>query len=229
MHDGAKEMKRALAVCLSLIASQAVSVEERIAPLRPLPAGAVNPLPPDTKILSQKAANAFGQGRWAEAREAYREMLSLDPDNALIWANLGAVEQQAKSTQTAIECFERSVQINPTLATSWSALGLIHTGRGDHYMAISCLTRAIHEDPLDPRSHNYLAIAIRQLGWHTAAESELQRAIELNPSYGIAHFNLALLYSDQKPPSLELAKVHYKKALSLGVEKDELLERRLNE
>ncbi len=222
-------MKRAIVVCLCLLASQADSAEDRIAPLRPLPVGAVNPLPPDTKILSQKAANAFGQGKWAEAREAYREMLSLDPDNALVWANLGAVEQQAKATQTAIECFERSVQINPTLATSWSALGLIHTERGDHYLAISCLTRAIHEDPLEPRAHNYLAIAMRQLGWHTAAESELQRAIELSPSYGIAHFNLALLYSEQKPPSLELANIHYKKALSLGVDRDELLERRLKE
>lgn len=222
-------MKRTLAMWLSLVAAQAESADDRVAPLRPLPPGAVNPLPPDTKILSQKAANAFGQGKWVEAREAYREMLSLDPDNALVWANLGAVEQQAKVTQTAIECFERSVQINPTLATSWSALGLMHRERGDHYLAISCLTRAIHEDPLEPRSHNYLAIAMRQLGWHTAAESALQRAIELNPSYGIAHFNLALLYSDQKPPSLELAKIHYKKALALGVESDELLERRLKE
>jgi len=34
---------------------------------------------------------------------------------------------------------------------------------------------------------------------------------------------------DQRPPSTELAKMHYKKAQSLGVEKDEVLERRLAE
>ena len=69
-------------------------------------------------------------------------------------------------------------------------------------------TRAIHEDPTDAHAHNYLAITTRNLGWNSSAESELQRAIELNPKYGIAHFNLALLYVDQKPPSSELAKRH---------------------
>ncbi|MCA1964835.1 MAG: tetratricopeptide repeat protein [Prosthecobacter sp.] len=221
-------MSRAVLLCFWALAGLA-GAQDRVAPVRPLPAGAVDPLPPDTKILSQKAANAFGKGDWKTARAAYQEMLSLDAGNALVWANLGAVEQQDGQAKAAIECFEKSVQINPTLATSWSALGLIHSQRGDRYLAVSCLSRAIHEDPLDPRAHNYLAIALRQLGWHTAAEAELQRAIELKPDYGIAHFNLALLYVDQKPPSLELARVHYKKALSLGVEKDALLERRLKE
>ena len=57
----------------------------------------------------------------------------------------------------------------------------------------------------------------------------LLRAIELNPDYGVAHFNLALLYLDQKPPALELARRHYEKAVALGVEKDEIVERRLKE
>jgi hypothetical protein len=34
---------------------------------------------------------------------------------------------------------------------------------------------------------------------------------------------------EQRPPSIELAKRHYEKALSLGVAKDEVVERRLKE
>jgi hypothetical protein len=48
-------------------------------------------------------------------------------------------------------------------------------------------------------------------------------------NYHLWKHNLALLYMDQRPPSTELAKMHYKKAQSLGVEKDEVLERRLAE
>jgi Tfp pilus assembly protein PilF len=197
--------------------------------LEQLPIGQANPLPNHTTILARKAADAFAKQDWEAARAAYQEMLTLDAENALAWANLGAVEQQAGRIKEAIEAFEKSVKYNPSVAHSWNALGLLYTTKGDTYLAISMFTRAIHEDPMDARAHNYLAIACRNLAWNSAAEAELQRAIELNPRYGIAHFNLALLYVDQKPPSIELAKRHYQKALSFGVEKDEILERRLKE
>ena len=197
--------------------------------LQRLPLGAAGTLPADTTSISQKAAAAFSKKDWPAARAAYQEMLTVDAENALAWANLGAVEQQAGQTKQALECFEKSVLFNPGLVQSWNALGLLHSAKGDTYQAMSMFSRAIHEDPEDARAHNFLAITIRDLGWNAAAEAELQRAIELNPQYGIAHFNLALLYVDQKPPSTELAKRHYQKALALGVEKDEIVERRLKE
>lgn len=203
--------------------------EKPTSKLEQLPMGKVDPLPAHTAVLGKQAADAFAKRDWEEARAAYKEMLTLDDKNALAWANLGAVEQQAGRMKEAMEAFERSVKINPAVAQSWNALGLLHAEKGDTYLAISMFTRAIHEDPEDARAHNYLAIACRNLSWHTAAESELLRAIELNPNYGIAHFNLALLYADQKPPSIEMAKRSYQKALTLGVEKDEILERRLKE
>jgi tetratricopeptide (TPR) repeat protein len=203
--------------------------QETTAPLQRMPLGASGTLPADTVILAQRAAAAFAKKDWDTARAAYQEMLSLDQENALAWANLGAVQQQSGLDIEALECFEKSVLYNPGLVQSWNALGLLYSTKGDTYQAMSMFSRAIHEDPEDARAHNYLAITIRSLGWNAAAESELQRAIELNPKFGIAHFNLSLLYMDQKPPSMELAKMHYKKAQSLGVGKDEVLERRLAE
>ena len=203
--------------------------QETTPPLQRMPLGTSGTLPADTTILSQRAAAAFAKKDWQAARAAYQEMLSLDQENALAWANLGAVQQQSGLSKEALECFGKSVLYNPGLVQSWNALGLLYFAKGDTYQAMSMFSRAIHEDPEDARAHNYLAITIRSLGWNTAAESELQRAIELNPKFGIAHFNLALLYMDQKPPSVELAKLHYQKAQALGVEKDEVLERRLAE
>ncbi|MBK8035938.1 MAG: tetratricopeptide repeat protein [Verrucomicrobiaceae bacterium] len=202
---------------------------QETSPLTPAPVEKVGELPPLTKALNEKAAVAFSKGDWAAARKAYREMIEMDPKNALVWANLGAVEQQAGDAKKAIECFEQSVEHNAALAQSWVALGLLRLEAGDTYLAISALSRAIHEDPEDARAHNYLAIAAKNLGWAGAAESELQKALELKPDYGIAHFNLALMMLEQRPPSIELAKRHYEKALSLGVAKDEVVERRIKE
>lgn len=213
-----------------LLATGVVHAEDP--PAQPLNQAAVErtgTLPPDSTILAQKAAAAFGKKDWPTARAAYQEMLKTEPDNALAWANLGAVEQQAGRVREAIECFTKSVQFNPQISQSWNALGLLHSAKGDNYLAVSMFTRAIHEDPADARAHNYLAISIKTLGWADAAESELLRAIELDPTYGLAHFNLALMYLDQTPSAIELAKRHYEKALALGVAKDEIVERRLKE
>jgi tetratricopeptide (TPR) repeat protein len=218
---------RTCLACLLLL--PALLAAQDASPLIPAPVEKVGELPPLTKALNEKAAVAFSKGDWASARKAYNEMIELDPKNALVWANLGAVEQQAGDAKRAVECFEKSVEHNAALAQSWLALGLLRLEAGDTYHAISCLTRAIHEDPEDARAHNYLAIATKNLGWMDAAEAELQKAIAMKPDYGVAHFNLALMMLEQRPPAIELAKRHYDKALSLGVAKDEVVERRLKE
>ena len=184
-------------------------------------------LPPATATLADRAARAFARHDWVSARKAYREMLTTDPENALAWANLGAVEQQSGAHDAAASCFEASVRFNDKLAQSWISLGLIYSAKGDHYRALSCLARALHEDPTDAHAHNFLAIEVKNLGWTDAAVTELQRAIEISPDYGLAHFNLAAMYLDQKPPAIALAKRHYDRAMTLGVEKDDVLEQKL--
>ncbi len=186
-------------------------------------------LPALTTALSERAANAFGQGKWDEARKAYEEMLQEDPNNALTLANLGAVEQNADHLKAAQSYMMRAVAINPTLQQTWIALGMCSYEKGDTYLALSALSRATHEDPTDAKAHNYLAVIVKKLGWLDAAEAELQRAIELSPDYANAHFNLALMYLERKPPAMELAKRHYDKALSLGAERDEIMEQKLKE
>ncbi len=184
-------------------------------------------LPTATAALADRAARAFSKHDWAGARKAYREMLQSDPENSLAWANLGAVEQQDGNIDAAAACFEASVRFNGKLAQSWLSLGLLYSSKGDRYHALSCFARALHEDPVDARAHNYLAIEAKNLGWIDTALSELQRAIELNAGYGIAHFNIATIYLEQKPPAKALARRHYEKALDLGVEKDEVIEQKL--
>jgi tetratricopeptide (TPR) repeat protein len=196
--------------------------------------GLVNPgregtLPPESTALARSAAEAFAKRDWDSARSAYAELLQAEPVNALAWANLGVVEQQAGNMDASIEAFEQSVRFNPALVQSWIALGLAYSERGDRYKAVSALSRAVHEDPMDARAHNYLAIVGNKLGWTQMAQAEFEKAVQLNPDYGIAHFNLSLTYLEQRPPALELARRHYEKAVSLGLAKDEIVERRLKE
>lgn len=189
----------------------------------------IGKLPSLTVSLSQRASDAFAKKDWTTARKCYLEMLEVDPNNALTLANLGAVEQQDGNLKLAQSYFEKALTVNPALQQTWTALGLVSYELGDSYRAVSALSRAVHEDPMDARAHNYLAAAVKKLGWLDAAEAELRRAIEINPSYANAHFNLALMYLERKPPAIELARRHYETALSLGAERDELVDEKLKQ
>lgn len=184
-------------------------------------------LPSYTSGLSDLASQAIARKDWDKARGYYLEMLKAEPDNPLALANIGAVEQQTGRLKEAKNYMLRAVKINPALQQTWLALGLVCYDMGDSYLAVSALSRAAHEDPLDPKAHNFLAVVMRSLGWLDAAEAELQRAIELKPDYANAHFNLALMYLERRPPALELARRHYQKAVSLGAEKDDSVEEKL--
>jgi Tfp pilus assembly protein PilF len=61
------------------------------------------------------------------------------------------------------------------------------------------------------------------------AEAALRKAIELDPSYAGAHVNLAVVYITQQPPAVELARLHYQKALAEGAPRNADLEKMIEE
>lgn len=186
-------------------------------------------LPQLTQELAQRAAAAVSKKDWKTARSAYSEMVEADPANAPALANLGAVEYQLKEYEAAIGHLEKALAVKPGLAQTWLTLGMVHYDREDPMRALSALSRAVAEKPDDPRAHNHLAAAAKALGWLAAAESELQRALDLDPNYAEAHFNLALTYLERRPPGIELARRHYLRAVELGIPRDELMEKQLND
>ncbi|MGI8602516.1 MAG: tetratricopeptide repeat protein [Verrucomicrobiales bacterium] len=186
-------------------------------------------LPPLTNELAQRGAAAVSRRDWKSAREIYREMVQAEPANALALANLGSVEYHLQDFDPAVEHLEAALRQRPNLAQTWLTLGMVHYQRDEHHLALSAISRAVAEKPNDPRAHNYLAAVIKALGWTTAAESELQKALDLDPNYSEAHFNLAIMYLDQKPPATEMARRHYLRALELGTPKDEVVEKQLND
>lgn len=186
-------------------------------------------LPDLTRELAQRAAAAVSRKDWKTARTAYREMVDAEPGNAPALANLGAVEFQLQEYDAAVSHLERALIAKPGLAQTWLTLGMVHYARDEPMRALSALSRAVAEKPDDPRARNHLAAAAKALGWLGAAESELQRALDLDPSYAEAHFNLALIYLERRPPGIELARRHYLRAVELGTPRDQAIEKQLND
>lgn len=201
----------------------------------PPPSKGARELPPlerpleQTTIFAREATEAMRSRDWVKAAEKWEDLLKIQPESAAALSNLGSVEIKLGKNPQAIQHLEKAVTLRPKLAATWMTLGLLHSDMGNPMMAISCLSRAIHEDPADSRLHNALAVVLKQVGWTNGAEMELQKCIDLNPDYAEGHFNLALLYLEQKPPALESARRHYFFARDLGAPPDELVDKQFKE
>jgi Flp pilus assembly protein TadD len=106
-------------------------------------------------------------------------------------------------------------------------LSNVYCRQGRFGEAVEILKEVIKKDPQNAVAHNYIAIALGKQGNTREAEEFFQRSIMLNGNYSNAHFNLAVMYANTEPPSLELARKHYEMAKSLGAEPDSVMERRL--
>jgi tetratricopeptide (TPR) repeat protein len=192
------------------------------------PTSEIGALPPLTSAIGKRAAKAFLQGKWHEARDAYLEILRSDPDNAPTLTNLGATFLELEQYTQARKHLEKALQVNPGLHQARIILGVTYLRSGDSYRAIAALSRVVAEQPKNARAHNYLAVATLQRGWTTAAERQLQEAVSADPGFAEAHYNLAIRYMEKTPPAVELAHRHYQRAIDLGATPSSRLSSRIN-
>jgi len=184
-------------------------------------------LPDDMRETAQDAADLFKNQKYDESAAKYQSIIDKYPESLYAWSNLGVVRFQQGKFDEALRALQQAVKLSPTDAFSYSNLGIVYYQLNQYENAIDALNSAKALDPNDPKTHNYLGCACSQKGWQEVAEKEFRKAIELDPNFGDAHFNLALVYATSKPPSLELARREYNRALELGIGKDARLEKLL--
>jgi Flp pilus assembly protein TadD/predicted nuclease with TOPRIM domain len=181
-------------------------------------------VPSEFRDLAREANELFARQKFDEAAAKYQTILNSYPDSLYALSNIAVVRFQQGNYQEAENHLRRAIQLAPQDAFSHSILGISLYQQGKYDEAVQMLSRAIALDPNDPKTRNYLGISASQKGWQEAAEQECRKAIELDPNYGDAHFNLAVIYATQRPPSLELARRHYNRAVELGIPRDQQLE-----
>jgi tetratricopeptide (TPR) repeat protein len=184
-------------------------------------------LPDDMRETAQDAADLFKNQKYDESAAKYQSIIEKYPESLYAWSNLGVVRFQQGKYDDALKALQQAVKLSPTDAFSYSNLGIVYYQLNQYENAIDALNSAKALDPNDAKTHNYLGCAESQKGWQEVAEKEFRKAIEIDPNFGDAHFNLALVYATSKPPSLELARREYNRALELGIGKDARLEKLL--
>jgi Flp pilus assembly protein TadD len=185
-------------------------------------------LPAGTATLVAEAQRDFSAGRFDSAQEKYQHVLSRDDRNATILANLATIQMEMNRLDDADQHVQRAIAAAPDDPHILLILGTLRFRQERLDDALDALSRAGRLDPRNAEIQSALGMVLGEKGMRVSAETALRRAIQLDPHFAKAHHNLAVIYITQKPPAVELARLHYRKAREAGMAANPELEKMLD-
>jgi tetratricopeptide (TPR) repeat protein len=188
----------------------------------------IKELPGGSAQLVAEAQHYFSAGQFDKAEDDYQKVLQRDENNGLVLANLATIEMEQGKLDDAEKHITAALAQSPNDAYNLSILGYLKFRQEKYDAALDALSRAAKLDPRNPEIENYLGVTLSHKGLRAQAETALRKAIQLDPNYGPAHNNLAVIYVNQLPPLVELARWHYQKALDAGQPRNPDLEKVLD-
>jgi tetratricopeptide (TPR) repeat protein len=125
-----------------------------------------------------------------DAIPLFQRALSLEPENPLLWLNLGIAQQRIGNYDEAIDSFGRAVFIDDGLAEAWFSLGLVYYDLEQFDEAEECYHSALVREDNDPKTWNNLGVLYFTMGNFEEARHCFEEAVSLNSLYFEALYNL---------------------------------------
>jgi hypothetical protein len=186
-------------------------------------------LPPGSGPLWDEAMKASMAGDYTTAEQKYNEVLHQDETNVYVLAFLANVQFAAGQLADCEKTVQRALSVDPEDPGSLYLLGLLRYRQDRLDEALDALSLSAKFNPTNAATQNFLGCVLADKGLRPAAETAMRKALQADPDYADAHFNLAVVYAGNQPPSMELARWHYKRAVALGHAKSPTLEKLLGE
>jgi tetratricopeptide (TPR) repeat protein len=188
----------------------------------------VQELPAGTVQLVSDAQRDFSERSYEQAEQKYLEVLRRDDKNVGTLGNLATIQLEMGHFDEAEKNLKKALAIAPNDAFNLSILGNLKFRQAKYDEALDALSRAAKVDSKNAEIQNFLGLTLSEKGMRSAAETAFRKAIMLNPNYGGAQNNLAVFYLTQQPPSIELARWHYDKAIAGGFPRNPEMEKLLD-
>ncbi len=148
---------------------------------------------------SHKVAMRFiGEGRYAEAAEAFRRVVELQPTLAPTWANLGHVYNKLKKPSDAVAAYQTAIELDPENATFYQDLGHVYSDMGEAGKATEMYQKGAKltgsQDPKEAAQSQYI-IAVDHLnsGRESEAMEALRQTLAADPEHADAHYYVGVL------------------------------------
>lgn len=178
-------------------------------------------------IAADEGIRLYGIKEYIAAEKQFREALQEDPNNVFVLAQIALCELAQDKVTAAETTLQPALAMDPDDAGCLYLLGQVRMRQGKLDEALDALSHSARINPTNAITENALGNALSQKGLREPAETALRKALQIEPDFPDAHHNLALVYATDHPPSIELAKWHYKKARENGYPQDADLEKLL--
>ena len=146
--------------------------------------------------LLAQAQQAQAGGDYRAAAAAYREAVSLRPDTAELWSNLGLMQYESHDYARAGESLRRALALNRSLAVPNLFLGLDLLELKRPHEAVAYLLAAQRLNPQDTQTLLALGRSFHLLFDPLHSREWYRRAADLAPRNGEAWFGLGVAYLD---------------------------------
>jgi len=129
-------------------------------------------------------------GRLGEAESLYRRILTLRPDSAPTYCNLGNVLAAKGKIDQSILCFRQAMLVQPDFSDAAHNLSTICMKAGRSKDAVAALRDLLRLRPTAHEAHNSLGIALCNLNRFSEGIGSFRRALGLKPENPSVYNNL---------------------------------------
>ncbi len=134
-----------------------------------------------------KAQKELAQGKAAEAKSAFEELLKDYPNEANLQLFLGMAKLRLRDPHGAILAAKRAIAVDPQHIDARTFLAWIELEvRGDADAAIGEYKKIIELHPELPAAYSNLAVAHKRKGEFAQALANFNKALELKPDFAAA-------------------------------------------
>ena len=152
-------------------------------------------------------------GQYKDAIRAFQTAISIKPDYADAYNNMGNALKDLGSLEEAIRAFNKAISIKPDYADALYNMGNALKDLGRLEEAIRAFSKAISIKPDYADAYNNMGNALKDLGRLEEAIQAFDKAISIKPDYADAYNNMGVILKDLG--RLEEAIKFFNKALSI--------------
>lgn len=142
------------------------------------------------ELRCQDARTAAEEGRYADARMIYREVIKERPSHLAARNHLALLLEKTGDTQNALAEYDRALEIDADHATLLTNRGALLGAMGRYAAAERDLKRVLRNDASHVEGLFHLGVVMTRKGLWSEAVQQLRRVVELDPSRGQAYFYL---------------------------------------
>jgi Tfp pilus assembly protein PilF len=189
----------------------------------------IQDLPPGSGALWADAVRASMEHDYDTAEEKFNDVLQQDETNVYVLDHLAEAQFANNHLDESEKTVRRAMSLDPNDPASLYLLGLLRYRQNRLDEALDALSMSAKLNPTNSFTQNYLGCVMAEKGMRAAAETAFRKSLVYDPDNADAHFNLAVIYAGDKPPSIELARWHYKRALALGHQRSATMDKLLTD